>query len=317
MDPVTSSAQVQSKEKSSEDDDAQTQQQSIDFFAPRFTYHAFGTDEAIQGYDGLHITVIFNAFDFSAFLDVTYKEKESSADDIVAKISPSLPQGFTQDRTAFANGVDSAAQQFAPPGELVHSYSKELDACARMFEIYEAPLASDDGAQRLLANMQTMALWFIEGASPECMRWNERAALIAHMLIYSLACSYRISGADAVDVTDPRWVLYVTYERIETSDKRRFAPVGYVTVFKFINPLGRKGACGSDEMNETHRICQVLVLPTHQRQGHGEQLVQCIAQRAVANDKVFELTVEDPVPAFSQVTLLTCVAQAKLVCGYD
>lgn len=83
-----------------------------------------------------------------------------------------------------------------------------------------------------------------------------------------------------------------------------------MTLFKFINPLGRKLASTtgisdpspkSAEMNETHRICQVLIFPTHQRQGHGEHLVQCISQRAVANDKVYELTVEDPVPAFAKV----------------
>lgn len=119
------------------------------------------------------------------------------------------------------------------------------------------------------------------------------------------------TGADGIDVTDPRWVVYVTYERCSApgSDEKSFLPVGYVTLFKFINPLGRKLASGtsdatvsqSAEQNETHRICQVLIFPTHQRQGHGEHLVQCISQRAVANDKVYELTVEDPVPAFAKV----------------
>lgn len=64
---VTCSAQVKGEEK----------EQELEFFAPRFTYHAFGTDETIQGYDGLQISVLFNAFDFSALLDVKYKEQES------------------------------------------------------------------------------------------------------------------------------------------------------------------------------------------------------------------------------------------------
>lgn len=119
------------------------------------------------------------------------------------------------------------------------------------------------------------------------------------------------TGADGIDVTDPRWVVYLTYERSSApgdGGEKSFTPVGYVTLFKFINPLGRKLASGSSdpnptsvEQNERHRICQVLIFPTHQRQGHGEHLVQCISQRAVANDKVYELTVEDPVPAFAKV----------------
>jgi histone acetyltransferase 1 len=116
-------------------------------------------------------------------------------------------------------------------------------------------------------------------------------------------------GADGIDVTDPRWVVYLTYERLGEvggENGSLFCPVGYITLFKFFNPLGRKVSsttttATNPERIETHRICQVLIFPTHQRQGHGEMLVQCISARAVANDNVYELTVEDPVPAFSQV----------------
>lgn len=109
-------------------------------------------------------------------------------------------------------------------------------------------------------------------------------------------------GADGIDVTDPRWVVYLTYERSAPGDGS-FRPVGYITLFKFSNPLGRKLSTMDPDRNETHRICQVLIFPTHQRQGHGKNLVQCIMERVVANDKVYELTVEDPVPAFSQVSV--------------
>lgn len=149
------------------------------------------------------------------------------------------------------------------------------------------PLDGNDVAQQLLANLQTMALWFIE-------------------------------GADRVDVTDPRWVVYLTYERSEAGGSGgTLAPVGYVTLFKFTNPLGRTVSATGVQMNETHRICQVLVFPTHQRQGHGEHLVQCVWQRAVANDSVFELTVEDPVPAFSQVRAYSVVAGNELAAVGD
>ncbi|GAB9467411.1 hypothetical protein Gpo141_00004757 [Globisporangium polare] len=266
--------------RSTQLDDDEEKEMQLEFSTPRFTYHAFGTDETIQGYDGLQISVLFNAYDFNALLDVKYKEQELSADDIVAKISSSLPEGFTQNRTVFVEDLRTAKQRFAPLGQLVHSYSQRIGGSERHFEIYEAPLDGDDAAQKLHAKMQTMALWFIE-------------------------------GADGIDVTDPRWVVYLTYERSSApgdGGEKSFTPVGYVTLFKFINPLGRKLASGSSdpnptsvEQNERHRICQVLIFPTHQRQGHGEHLVQCISQRAVANDKVYELTVEDPVPAFAKL----------------
>ncbi|TYZ60046.1 hypothetical protein PybrP1_007237 [[Pythium] brassicae (nom. inval.)] len=246
------------------------------FFSPRFTYHAFGRQETVQGYEELRVAVLFSAYDFRVCLDVHFTEQEPGADDVVEKISPSLPEGFTLDRAEFEDCVHTAAAAFKPLGACVSVYSKLVDSRERHFEIYEVPLDGDDAAQQLLANLQTMALWFIE-------------------------------GADRVDVADPRWVVYLTYERSEAGGSGAFAPVGYVTLFKFTNPVGRQVSGSGAQMNETHRICQVLVFPTHQRQGHGEHLVQCIWERAVANERVFELTVEDPVPAFSQLRTLVDV----------
>lgn len=48
------------------------------WFLPSFTYHAFGTDESIEGYEGLSINVSFNAYDFSALLETEYTSKEST-----------------------------------------------------------------------------------------------------------------------------------------------------------------------------------------------------------------------------------------------
>lgn len=97
-------------------------------------------------------------------------------------------------------------------------------------------------------------------------------------------------------------MLYLIYERGDAPSA--FTPVGYITVFKFCNPLGRKRSLTDPqtEQNETRRICQVLVFPTFQRQGHCEQLVHCISSRALASDNVYEITVEDPVPAFAKVS---------------
>jgi hypothetical protein len=56
------------------------------------------------------------------------------------------------------------------------------------------------------------------------------------------------------------------YERAEAGSGA-FRPVGFITVFKFFNPLGRKAAHCKPDQNETHRICQALIFPTYQRQG--------------------------------------------------
>uniref|UniRef100_H3H008 histone acetyltransferase n=1 Tax=Phytophthora ramorum TaxID=164328 RepID=H3H008_PHYRM len=236
-------------------DAEQVEAQTLEWFAPKFTYHAFGTDEVVDGYEGLKMSVTFSGFDFRALLDVKFKEKEEIADDVVGKLTPSLPKGFLQSRDEF-----------------VAEKEGEDGAVERHFETYECTLEDNEPAQHLLANLQTLSLWFIE---------------------------------------DPRWVVYLVYERTEAG-RGAFRPVGFITVFKFFNPLGRKAPYCKPEQNETHRICQALIFPTYQRQGHAERLVHCIHAQAVANEHVYELTVEDPVPAFSSlrdlVDLKNCVS---------
>ncbi|KAG7391863.1 histone acetyltransferase 1 [Phytophthora pseudosyringae] len=265
----------------------QVDAQTLKWFAPKFTYHAFSTDEAVDGYEGLKMAVTFNGVDFRALLDVKFKEKEDNAVDVIAKLTSSLPLGFVQDKDQFVAALRKATADFTgPPGECIESYTLMTpaheggeSAGERNFEIYECKLEDNDPAQKLLANLQTLSLWFIE-------------------------------GADAIDVTDPRWLAYLIYERAETG-RGAFRPVGFITVFKFFNPLGRKATYCKPDQNETHRICQALIFPTYQRQGHAERLVHCIHAQAVENEHVYELTVEDPVPAFASlrdlVDLKNCV----------
>ncbi|RLN89524.1 hypothetical protein BBJ28_00020313 [Nothophytophthora sp. Chile5] len=59
-------------------DAEQVEAQTLEWFSPKFTYHAFGTDEFVDGYEGLKISVCFNGFDFGAWLNVEFKEKEAT-----------------------------------------------------------------------------------------------------------------------------------------------------------------------------------------------------------------------------------------------
>ncbi|GMF49954.1 unnamed protein product [Phytophthora fragariaefolia] len=145
---------------------------TLEWFAPKFTYHAFGTDEAVDGYEGLQMSVVFNGFDFRALLDVKFKKKEDTADDVVAKLTPSLPGGFVQDKDEFVTALRQAAADFAgPPGKCVEVYTTKTlasdgeEVVERHFEIYECKLEDNKPAQTLLANLQTLSLWFIEGVS--------------------------------------------------------------------------------------------------------------------------------------------------------
>jgi hypothetical protein len=104
-----------------------------------------------------------------------------SAADVVAKLTPSLPEGFVQDKDAFVAALREAAVGFfGPPGECIESYTTKASAkegesspTERCFEIYECKMEDNEPAQKLLTNLQTLSLWFIEGEASCGFQQNE------------------------------------------------------------------------------------------------------------------------------------------------
>ncbi|CAM9543885.1 unnamed protein product [Laminaria digitata] len=135
---------------------------------------------------------------------------------------------------------------------------------ATTFSVYRAT-GEDPGAGDYHARAQCLAPWFIEAADP-------------------------------IDLTDDRWEVFYLFEEETTREVlgekwRPAALAGYFTLFGFRNPV--KGV--------SLRICQALILPRFQRQGHGQALLAYLYDLARSRDSVFEITVEDPAPGFEKV----------------
>jgi len=96
------------------------------------------------------------------------------------------------------------------------------------------------------------------------------------------AMMWLIDGCTPIDVgTDPtRWQLLTVWERDEL--------VAAATVYIFVVPCKRL------------RVCQVFVVPRHQRQGVGAQLLDAIYAEAKKEGGA-EVNVEDPCAAFSKL----------------
>lgn len=86
--------------------------------------------------------------------------------------------------------------------------------------------------------------------------------------------------------------LYFSYEKYTTpSGKTQFATVGYSTVYLYY----------AYPENIRPRISQMLVLPPFQGVGIGAQLIETVYQKFKGNDKVVDITVEDPSDEFRRV----------------
>ena len=132
---------------------------------------------------------------------------------------------------------------------------------------------NDDRVESYHNKVQKLALMFIENASSVDLRSNE--------------------GGE--------WNILYLYLK---HDENNYSLVGYMTLFNFFSPF-KKTKSGIAILL---RICQALILPIYQRQGHGKRLMSCVfdlANGKYNNDngrqtahEIVEVNVEDPCPAF-------------------
>jgi histone acetyltransferase 1 len=114
-----------------------------------------------------------------------------------------------------------------------------------------------------------------------------------HARVQNLAMFF-IETADPVRVQDDTkgyWkVLYLFHQYTPGA----WALAGYITLFHFTNPFLHGGSV-------IMRICQALVLPPYQGQGHGRRMLHAVHDLAHDDDDdddVAQVNVEDPAPAF-------------------
>jgi histone acetyltransferase 1 len=118
-----------------------------------------------------------------------------------------------------------------------------------------------------------------------------------HAQVQKLALWF-IENADDVNVGDDQsgfWnVIYLFHK---TSDKKKYSLAGYITLFHFHVPF-HKPVPGI-----IARVCQALVFPPYQGQGHGTRLMECVYDLAHGKHTCYphhivQVNVEDPSPGF-------------------
>ena len=262
---------------------------SAAWFHPTFTYPVYGTEEIIMGYENLNIRITLHATTLFAHVTMTHDAKEGDAVDPLVALYPHLPNGYTLDENRFYATFDFQAPSILP-GNLYFSFENEnkLKKKNGHFELYSCSLENK-----------------------EMQLWHNRMEALA---------PFFIEGADAITVdqeSSGKWTVYHLWEMSEGAEGKnraatRFA--GYTTKYSFCNPVCAGSTADQDTIE---RICQVLLLPPFQRQGHAKCMVTTIMKDALSNKRVFMMTVEDPVPAFSAVRDVVDVSHCGLYNGWD
>ena len=145
----------------------------------------------------------------------------------------------------------------SPPGRVISSFTK----VGEEYLLFNAN-HRDEGTCELLSRAEKIAMWFIE-------------------------------TADSVEFKDDKWEILLLFKRplrSTQSEKTLYSFVGYMTLYTFNNPLGKRA-----------RICQALVLPPFKRQGLGFYMMMNAYQLIKTRKDVTELTVEDPCEDFQRL----------------
>eukprot|EP00941_MAST-03F_sp_MAST-3F-sp1_P002174 g2174.t1 len=167
-----------------------------------------------------------------------------------------------ESETSINSFLDKCAKKGnrAPPGKPIGKWGD--------FEMRLSCLSSDSNASLLHERWQCLATFFIDGASN-------------------------------IDLNDDRWEVVTCYRLVSSAStsssnqEYTYQPVAYCTLFTTTNPLRR-------DCPKSMKICQMLVMPTFQKQGIGRKFFQKIYE--VARERnVFEVNVEDPSVVFRRL----------------
>lgn len=113
-----------------------------------------------------------------------------------------------------------------------------------------------------------------------------------HSMVQNLAIFF-IESADGVNLHQSNaggyWKVMYLFQKHGT---RRYSLCGFLTLFHFHSPF-RKPTAGI-----IMRICQALLLPPYQRQGHGKVMLRAVHEIAMQSEQIVEINVEDPAPGF-------------------
>lgn len=181
-----------------------------------------------------------------------------------------------------------------PIGECLEEYSVPVAATATgpSAASLDFVLTLADGRQPMVSeyhsSVEKLSLFYIENADTVDVGKDGNGGFWKIMYIFQ---KHPIDGNASSDDA-----------KNSTKTAYRYSLVGYFTLFHFIALFHKP------EPGLILRVCQALILPSFQRQGHGKRLLQAVhnlahQQAGATGDKsdehkIIEVNVEDPAPAF-------------------
>ncbi|KAG4075417.1 hypothetical protein HA402_015070 [Bradysia odoriphaga] len=244
-------------------------------FSPEYAHQVFGENESIFGYRDLKVRLYYTAGALNMYLGCKYSSRVDERDGLKA-----------DDVTSKISQLLTSGCYFTSIDEFCSKLSKD-ESFVPFGEMVDALTVTEGGKDRHFefytcdantpgfvafhTRMQTFVMWFVDAAS-------------------------------YIDLDDPQWMFYVCYEKYTNSEgKTLYATVGYTTIYVYY----------AYPEHIRPRISQMLVLPPFQKLGIGSKFIQVIYNRFKFDDKVIDITVEDPSDEFRRIRNVIDVRHCK------
>ncbi|KAF5204055.1 Histone acetyltransferase type b catalytic subunit [Thalictrum thalictroides] len=245
----------------------------------------FDEDGKIFGYKNLKINIFLSTISFHAYADITF---ESSSDggkgitDLKPALQKILGESLVEDKEeflqTFSAGIDYIRNVMSN-GEVLHR---------------EATTGDNKSNNQLEAESFTVEHQVIRMAVNSMSVGELYCRLVPLVLLL-------VDGSSPIDVTDPRWEIYLAVES-KSNDQGVVGAklLGFAAVYRFYYY----------PESSRLRISQVLVLPPYQGKGHGHLLLKVLNSVALS-ENVYDVTVEEPSDYLQHVR--TCVDMHRLL----
>ncbi|KAJ0031085.1 hypothetical protein Pint_13337 [Pistacia integerrima] len=234
----------------------------------------FDEDGKIYGYQELKITVWVNIISFHSYADITFKgtsNRGKGITDLKSALQSIFAETLVESKDKFLQTF-STETQFIRSAVSTGEVMQHKASNGHVSHLEEA-VSDLEVVRMVVGNMATGHLY---------------SRLIPLVLLL-------VDGSNPIDVTDPRWELYLLIQKTEDQQGDiQHRLLGFTALYRFYHYPD----------STRIRLSQILILPPYQCKGYGSYLVEVLSNIAIA-ENVYDFTVEEPLDSFQHVR--TCV----------
>ncbi|CAM8904783.1 unnamed protein product [Rhodiola kirilowii] len=236
----------------------------------------FDDDGNIYGYQGLKILVWVSSISFHSYAEVKYESMSDGGKgitDLKLALQRIFAETLVEDKNNFLQTFSAernSIRTIVADGEILGntdlSSADKFNTCSQG----DSPLE---------------AIRLVAGSLPAGQLYSRLIPLVLLL----------VDGSSPIDVTDPRWELYVLLQKKPTDEgDTQYLLLGFSAVYRFFHYPDTSRL----------RLSQILVLPIYQHKGYGRYLLELLRNVAIT-EHVYDFTVEEPLDYFQHVR--TCV----------